>query len=295
MSVKITRHETKRNTSLRDFILVATLPLLLFGAIGYLVGSNRSGDAEKNAAELAKVRAKFEKLNRESIALNAYLTEADSLRTSLKDDLKALNKERMVAFSAEPTALGDDPIAEWWKQTTAVQRDYQRKMKRLEGLMEGDKILSRKQIAIPMDLFTDFNEKAYENFDTYKDARERYGMNRNKFASSVEDLEIEHREAISELKSKLSRANEKVDDLSNEKDKLIEQLSNTGKVICPDNSEEKSAIKDGVTEIVAVVEGLAAKRGFLNLNKETREDIRQVQIEVKKIGEKIRDNASEVQ
>jgi hypothetical protein len=38
MSVKISRREEKRNTSLRDFILAAVFPLLLAGLIGFLIG-----------------------------------------------------------------------------------------------------------------------------------------------------------------------------------------------------------------------------------------------------------------
>ena len=45
---------------------------------------------------------------------------------------------------------------------------------------------------------------------------------------------------MTDVKRKLTQANSRVDDLTRDKERLMDQLSNTGKVVCPDNADQKA-------------------------------------------------------
>ncbi len=295
MSVKIIQREEKRNTSLRDFLLVATLPLLLMLAVGFLLGSTRAGDVEKNEATISELRADNKQLRAEYDELTRYVFVVDSLHDELADDLVELHETRRDAFGQPTTSVSEDPIAIWWKEVTITQREYQVELAEVVGQLEANKILTRKQINQVSSLFTAYNEQANNNLSTHKSARERYGQTQNSCDTEIEDLREEHRKEVDDYKRKLDRDADKIDDLNDDKQNLIAQLANTGKVVCPDNAPQKGAIKDAVSELVAVVEGLNTQGGLLKLNKKDREEVRAAQIEVKKLGQEIRDQASEVQ
>ena len=295
MSVKITHHNEKRNTSIRDFILAVTLPLLLVGALGYVIGSNQSGDAVKNATALSKLRAEYGELRDEHEALNTYIIQIDSLKKIMDEKINVLDKAKREAFAAtEVSIVGEEPIAEWWGDVRENSVFFKRELADVRGAAEGALILSRQQIAIPEELFEDYIDSNTEAFNTARQCRLRTGSNNNKCLAELDEQANLHRDEITDVKRELTQANSRVDDLTRDKERLMDQLSNTGKVVCPDNGDKKALIKNGAAEINAAVQGIDLERGFLNIKRRDFEKVKEVQTEVDRLTTQVRDAASEI-
>ena len=294
MSVKITHHSEKRNTSIGNFLLAITLPLLLVGALGYVIGSSRSGDAEKNAMALASLRTEYGQLRDEHEALNTYLLHIDSLRNDFDDEIRALDKEKQTAFTVEVTSFSMTPIADWWEDVREKSVSYKRELADLVGTTEGNHILNRQQIAIPSELFEDYNTKSIEIFDAERQCRIKTGISGSDCARELDDMANVHKEELADLRRELNQTKSRIDDLSRDKERLQDRIANTGQVICPDNTDLKSEIKDGASEINAAIQELNLGRGFLGLKKKDQEKVEKIQIEIERLTQRVRDSASEV-
>ena len=124
MSVKISRREEKRNTSLRDFSLAAVLPLLLTGLIGYFLGHSRTVDTAVSISEVGQLNARVDMLDKQ-VASYEYVThELDSLLKAFEAAHDA-RREDFTSLASQPaeTVVFDDPLENWIR---AEARDYER-------------------------------------------------------------------------------------------------------------------------------------------------------------------------
>ncbi|MGB3798317.1 MAG: hypothetical protein WA952_00810, partial [Lewinella sp.] len=148
MSVKISRREEKRATPLRDFLLAATLPLLLAGVIGYLAGRAANVDAGINRAEVHEMKKRAERAEGKLAEQTRFVHDVDSLTQLLIEARDARKEEfsQIVAQGSSDFAFGEDPLSNWTKQVRQDLTSYSRAINELQGSIAGREIIEESSI-----------------------------------------------------------------------------------------------------------------------------------------------------
>lgn len=286
MSVKLTRREEKRNTSLRDFLLAATLPLLLVGAIGYLIGANNAGDSQKNAIELEKMKKEAANSKRELKALNKYLNFVDSMHTEMIEGRETLKDEYTNAISREDDGFSD-PLGEWARDVGEYGAKIGRRFDGGVGKVTGEAVISGNQVDVPSFIFKDLLREIIDSFDQNLKSKRRTGANQDEFSDELEDLQNKCDETESRLNLDIRGLKRDVARLETDRDKLREQLGRKepcATVECPDYSSDKEQIKDVLSEIQTSLDGLDIKgKNLLGIptNKKSVTKVNQFQVNLK--------------
>lgn len=253
MSVKISRREEKRDTSLRDFLLAATLPLLVAGIIGFLIGQSGKLDAgassEKIAAENARAIAAEERAGE----LEKLILVVDSLHQELEDITEQLDDELGTAIESAhggtSVSLGG-PFYNW-------DRDFQRErakladaMSEVEGNAESREILSKATLKAVTSSFKGLYETKFLALRLRKNDFSTSNFDAQQISEKISTAEEDAEKKVEDIKGELTVANRKLELKQIEIDGLKAQAANSGTTIEPISyKQEKGQINAALIKI----------------------------------------------
>ncbi|WP_116126993.1 hypothetical protein [Lewinella sp. IMCC34183] len=256
MSVKISRREEKRDTSLRDFILAATLPLLLSGLIGYYTG--RTGDINQgvNQQTIAAVEARADTTTAQLRAQNNFLRTVDSLTALLLADQEERKKEffQITSQAIPGQDMGAGVFATW---NIAINRDfevYSNAITAEQGKLRGRPELSEADLLPVITLFKELNQLTKSYFIYQREMYSVQTLDQREMSEALAEKDKELGTDIDKLQAQLDLAEQKLQLKDIKIERLTTQLAGANTPVAEPVSyqQEKATINAAVTEIESI-------------------------------------------
>ncbi|WP_116106509.1 hypothetical protein [Lewinella sp. IMCC34191] len=255
MSVKISRREEKRATPLRDFLLAATLPLLLAALIGYLAGRAANADAGINRAEVQQMQERAERAEAQLSEQARFVQDVDSLTRLLVDARDARKEEfsQIVAQGSSDYTFGQDPLSAWTKQVREDLTSYSRAMNELQGSIAGRDIIEESSIMPITHLYSSLIELCGQYFNDQRRTYQAMNDDQKRMSESIAEQEEVLDDELEDLQAELDQAKRKLEIKDERINLLNSQLAQTGEVPPPVSFQaEKTAIKGATVRIEAI-------------------------------------------
>ncbi len=273
MSVKISRREEKRDTSIRDFSLAAVLPLLLSGLIGFFLGQTDKVDSTSNNLLLASAQDSLTTLQAQLNARRHLVVELDSLLIILTESNEKRKAEFSQVAATEATdILFDSPLDLW---ISAVTSDYTRMrgaVSELEGRVTGNTVLQRTEVKPLFDMFRHLNQQSNNYLQLRLNAFRGQTSGQRENTEALVDVQDDCDQQIERLQAELQILERRLENKELDIERLKTKLADTGDEdpITPVSFQmEKSAIMEAVMEIESISRQLPS--GILTSNKKTEE------------------------
>ncbi|PPK88789.1 hypothetical protein CLV84_1761 [Neolewinella xylanilytica] len=255
MSVKISRREEKRATPLRDFLLAATLPLLLAGMIGYVAGRAATADTGINRAEVQRMQERAERAEAQLAEQAQFVEEVDSLTRLLVAARDARKEEfsQIVAQGGSDFAFGQDPLSAWTKQVRQDLTTYSQAMNELQGSIAGRDIIEESSIVPITHLYDNLIEQCGQYFNDQRRAYQAMNDDQKRMSESIAEQEEVLDDELEDLQTALDQAKRKLEIKDERINLLNSQLAQSGDVPPPVSFQaEKATIKGATVRIEAI-------------------------------------------
>jgi hypothetical protein len=272
MSVKISRREEKRNTSLRDFILAAVFPLLLTGLIGFLIGKAGGVDGEINSSELVVLSKQAKKANLEATEMRGLIFSIDSLRDELQDTAEDFDESFYKAIEAGSNEfdIANSPLQRWAERLTAAERNLADALADdIFGPSLGRKILSEDLLDATTDPLRDLIQEKFKALRKRKSDYIGKNINTQDVSALISQQEEEAKTELDDTKDDLKLANKRMQFLQADYDNCQKNLTRAQvnePPLPPSFELEKKSIQDAIQDIRSAVPELA--KGFLGKKKD---------------------------
>lgn len=166
MSVQISRRTEARETPLRDFLLAATLPLLLMGLLGYFLGLAGRSDTHVDTGDLARMETRALAAEEQLAERTRFVAAIDSLLQTQVTAKEARQDEfaRLIAQGQPDLDFGGDPLANWSRD---VRRDHDglaRAISELQGSITGREFIREEDVHPVIELFEALNLETRQHF-----------------------------------------------------------------------------------------------------------------------------------
>jgi len=273
MSVKISRREEKRDTSIRDFALATVLPLLLTGLIGYFLGTSDKIDARVSSAELQQIRLSLHQAERQLTETSWLIGELDSLLQSLTEAHQERKEEftQVVAQGTE-TSPFDSPLDNWIRAERRDYEQYRRSISELEGTVAGRKLIEEESVEPLFEMFQQLNQLSHNFFLARQTAFRGQTMEQREMTETLTEREEAFEDDVEDLRSDLDKAEDKLADKEELIALLQTKLTLKETPIINDRvsyQSQKATINAAITEIETITRQLPS--GLLASKKKNEE------------------------
>lgn len=255
MSVKISRREEKRATPLRDFLLAATLPLLLCGVLGYLFGKADGVNTAINRSEVEEMQALAQQLQDELAERDRFINAVDSLSELLISARDARKDEftQIVAQGAPEYGFGQDPFATWTKNVRRDLTEHSQSISELEGSVAGRGIVPTERLQPVSRLYEYLIDQCAQYFNDQRRTYQAMTEDERRRSESIADQEEALDDQLSEVEEELKQARRKLEIKDERINLLTSQITQSGAAPDPISFQtEKAAIKQATTQIEAI-------------------------------------------
>ena len=256
MSVKISRREEARETPLRDFLLAATLPLLLTGLLGYFLGLAGRSDTRVDTGDLARMEARALEAEGQLAERRRFVAAVDSLlraHTTAQEERQA-EFTQLISQGQPELDFGGDPLANWSRDVRRDHDRFARGISELQGSVTGREYIREEDVHPVVELFGELNQLTRTHFVQQRTAYSLQTMDQREMSEAFSEQTEDQEAALDDLRARLAIADRKLENRDITIANLRASASPGGgePPVSVSYRREANAIKDAAVEIEAI-------------------------------------------